>query len=398
MRGLIRFAVVGMALLGMLPTCCIHASDPHEDQTNAALLYYQAFMRLEGLSSEENQIFLSPMEEGIDFEKTEGLVKKYRESIRVAEIASMMPKCNFAFVPIEENNYAWRPYQVIRRLGQLVMFEARLCISRKEYQRAFDLSVTLRRFARQLNDRSNIMSVNMGRIVEQYSLDCLKALAEAGQHDQKILHSIRDLLLEDDAAQTYSYVKHLGAYRDYIIRNCPTDEEFRAKVEADRFLSRDLDREPLRTAMALRGEESVHYRIGAYIDYINSTVEIFKKGQSSLGIYNQMESLRIPYVDPNQYQLDFYGNVSGDICVHYLGYLKFVSYYNIVKNGVDIYLIIQKNGEVPQRLPKGLAIDPCTGKDLSYRLCANGFALGYDARQFHPNIDVGICETVFEVH
>jgi hypothetical protein len=141
---------------------CLLATDiaaAARDVDNAALFYYQAFIRCpsyDGFPSEVvRDVFASAISVE-DVKQFEPYVEKNQEILQLVEAGSRKRQCDWAIPPLQavsfENFAAWRAKTILFLVGA----DARALAASGDYRRAFERVLTLRRFAVHLTHDPNL--------------------------------------------------------------------------------------------------------------------------------------------------------------------------------------------------------------------------------------------------
>jgi len=93
---------------------------------------------------------------------------------------------------------------------------------------------------------------------------------------------------------------------------------------------------------------------------------------------NQMQQLisDLKDTDPlNKLVLIDIANMEDLINIWYKSHVWHLAHINSIKAAVEIYLIVAKTGQLPEKLPEHLPKDPTTGRNFVYEIMDEGFAL-----------------------
>jgi len=78
-------------------------------------------------------------------------------------------------------------------------------------------------------------------------------------------------------------------------------------------------------------------------------------------------------------------NVKGRIDRLYPLHIEHVAHADGFKAAVEVYLVVAKTGQLPEKLPSHLPKDPFTGQDFVYEITGEGFALRCQGEDFRKS-------------
>ncbi|MHC4329776.1 MAG: hypothetical protein ACYSWW_16805, partial [Planctomycetota bacterium] len=142
------------------------------------------------------------------------------------------------------------------------------------------------------------------------------------------------------------------------IRNL-TDEQFllRARDELERFLDA--------VCRVLDSEMTYEQKLSQIHGHINKTMEEDSTEPLAKAIIS-LDSM----------------NMKGTIDNHYPFRIEHVAHADGIKAAVEVYLVVDKTGQLPEKLPSHLPKDPFTGQDFLYEITGEGFALRCQGEDF----------------
>jgi hypothetical protein len=384
-----------------------------EIRDNAALLCFQAFknLNINDFTDDELNLLRKSKKEYDklnDVEALSNLVHQgnRRSAIMLAERASHMSRCHWGLLPEESAIDLWSPSTDLFVLKKFLVLESKLCMFEGDCQAALERYLTLHRLAKQFDKEHEL--IYMPESIELAVLTGLMDMVQVASHDPETLRKIKDCLTDDH--QTFSFAQELKYRHDEILRHCPSQTGFAAKIKA---LGGDPNDWPFWTGLHLTREEWVRFRTKPYTDYINGVVELLRQGlpfhvtherigslcdeydktvMNSLDIphlYSRYEVSRRPLESLNdripeeqkkalgQSWALYKDEFSDSVSVYYTFNIRIKIVTDAIKNAVDVYLLIDKNGTIPENFPLSIAKDHKTGYDFQYKRIPEGFVFRY---------------------
>jgi hypothetical protein len=147
--------VWGCVLLCVLPTDVVAA----EDADNAALLYYQAFIRCPNYDELSSEVIGDVVASAIsiaDVDRHKAYIEKNKEVIQLVEAGSQKSRCNWAIPPLQAVSFETFTVRGAKTILFLVGADARALAAGGDYRRALERILTLRRFAVHLTHDPNL--------------------------------------------------------------------------------------------------------------------------------------------------------------------------------------------------------------------------------------------------
>lgn len=78
-------------------------------------------------------------------------------------------------------------------------------------------------------------------------------------------------------------------------------------------------------------------------------------------------------------------NMKGNFDRLYPFQIEHVAHADGIKAAVEVYLVVAKTGQLPEKLPSHLPKDPFTGQDFGYEITDEGFALRCQGEDFRKS-------------
>ncbi len=379
MNRTIRLDLLVVALAWLGSSGMSLAAVPKTD--NAALVYYQALIFVDGMPEEARDLLHNPryLRRYKDDRHTRSLVMAtHRWAIQYATIASRMPECDWGLMPVQSPMYKWGPEDLLFDLGLLIRLDVKFSVQ-EDPVTALERCNTLRRLARQLAKEHQVWFGVTG-VMEKMGLEGLIYMVQVLADDEEKLHWLQRQLVRNEFNEI-SLIRYLKHRRDDAVRHCLTQDEARIMVEQD---GHDPNEEPYRSTLSLTDEQWIRFRTAPYVEYMNNLIELLRKDTGYEQTLTAIRSLWKRYDSEMtdrwaRYHTD--GVYRSGTC--YAGFFQTRSQVNVLKNAIRLYLIISDTGQVPDVLPPGMAKDPHTGRDFIYERTPEGFLFRCQAGKFY---------------
>jgi hypothetical protein len=348
---------------------------------NAALLYYQAFL----LRPEPNEAIRYKMYSGAEPDRQ---IRTYLghclPMIEVTEIASRMPGCIWGVWP----ERGLSQVALRRQLGPLqaiLLVDARTLAADGHYRVALERCLTVRRIARHLSEDPELYIYSTGP--DQLALSAVRDVLGVMRPDADILTWFRgQLAVVQDPRQSYAETLR-ARVRRHLDRMRTTPASLRNhKILAVREAEGEQAKENVRNLTDEQFLSRAREGLGRFTDSIfrilDSEMTYEQKCAQMHRLINEiMEDDR---TDPvlkgiiSPYSL----GMEVEIDRSYPFQVVHQAQINGVKAAVEIYLVVAKTGQLPERLPDNLPKDPFTGRDFVYEITDEGFALRCQGEEF----------------
>ncbi len=360
------------------------AAPPNPD--NAALLYYQAFLLRPDFDVTTSQR-IDDILRGAESDKQMRIYLGHcLPMIQVAEIASRIPQCTWGIRHGRGPGFD-RLFlsPSVYHLVVILLVDARTLAADGHYRAALERCLTVRRLARHLGEDSklNLLARNpdlMALLTVQHVLGVMPP-------DEDILTWFRGRLAVVQGlplsfakmlqADVKAGLNHLRMYPTSLryLKNALVDtvEDEQAKENA-----RNLTDEQLLS----RACEGLARFVDSIFRILDSEMTYEqKRAQMQRLINKQMEG------DGNDsvikaILLSGINMGVGEIDRQYPFLVGHAAHINGIKTAVEVYLVVAKTGQLPEKLPDYLPKDPFTGKDFVYEITDEGFALRCQDEEF----------------
>lgn len=359
-------------------------------QGNAALLYYQAFLR----RPEPNETVDYKMHTLSYGTKPDRQIRTYLGQcmpvIEIVEMASRMPGCVWDVWPEQQQSWISLRRETIY-LSEIVLGDSVTLASDEKYLVALERCLTVRRLARHLTGVSeSYPAIPLSTICDERALCTIQYVLGVMPPNADTLTWFRGQLAVAEGAPP-DFPNRLQAYVKAYLNDIQTNSVRRAKQK--NLLVEEVKGEQAKESVKNLTDEQYLSRVGEVlqrlIDRIFQTVDsemtYDEKHAQIHKIVNEPKDA--DSTDPvDRAILNLIGlplvDVDGLADEWYAYQVRHQAHINGVKAAVEVYLIAAKTGELPGKLPDYLPKDPFTGRNFIYEKTDEGFALRCQGEEF----------------
>ena len=360
------------------------AAPPNPD--NAALLYYQAFL----LQSELDMTTSQKIDDILRGAESDRQMRIYLghclPMIEMAETASRIPQCTWGIRHGRGPGFD-RLFlsPSVYHLVVILLVDARTLAADGHYRAALERCLTVRRLARHLGEdpKLNLLARNpdlMALLTVQHVLGVMppdKDILTWFRGQLGVVQGLPLSFAEKLQADVKAGLNHLRMYppslryiKDELV-DMVVDEQAKESV-------RNLTDEQLLS----RAREGLAHFVDSIFRILDSEITYEQKRTQMQRLINkQMEG------DGNDsvikaILLSGINMGVGEIDRQYPFLVGHAAHINGIKTAVEVYLVLAKTGQLPEKLPDGLPKDPFTGQDFVYEITDEGFALRCQGEDF----------------
>jgi hypothetical protein len=272
----------------------------------------------------------------------------------------------------------------IGNLQNVLLVDAVALAADGHYRVALERCLTVRRIARHLSEDSELYIYYIGS--DQQALTTVRRVLGVMPTDADILMWFRGQFSVVQGAPP-SFAKSLQAFiKDELnhIRTHPTRlvrlrnllieaaEDEQAKENA-----RNLTDEQFLS----RAGQGLQCFIDPIFRILDSEMTYEQKRDQMQRLINKLKDG--DGTDPVTKDIISVANIGGLIDQRYPYYVGHQAHINGIKAAVEVYLVVAKTGQLPEKLPEHLPKDPFTGRDFAYEITDKGFALRCQDEDFH---------------
>ena len=365
-------------VFGLIFICAFAAqatvSLPEPD--NAALLYYQA-MLLRPEMDDDTFISFNSVLDGDDPKEK---VREYlnlsdsREAIRIAESASQILDCSWGIT--RPQGYDTLLTQA-RQLTFFLEVDARTLAFDGEFRTALERCLSIRMFARHLNDEGFI-GYAVSVPIDSRALRCIHYILGLMPPDRDTLIWLQSQISNVQGAPPTpgrAYEIGLNDNLQLLSGNPEFFETWRA------YISENIDDESARREiLSLNDEEVIEKVKESYNKYLSSVNRVIASDIQYQQKYSELKELEEeiknhPFVNPFSYLwVSFPRNVAEQHDI----YVQGITVFNATRAAIEIYLVKAETGQLPGTLPLNLSKDPFSGQDFGYDVTEQGFTISFD--------------------
>ena len=252
------------------------------------------------------------------------------------------------------------------------------------YDVALERCLTVRRIARHLSDDPELYRFAM-------------------QPDVLALHKIRDVLsLMPPDVDTLTWFRGQFAVIPAPRLSFAKELQHRVKIQLDAMRTHPDHLRGFRDAAVMKADTEQakdnvrnltdeQFRLRAHEGLVRFTDSIFRILDGEAAHEQKLaemeglvdEKMKDDATDPVLKGIMSAMNMKGQINVTYLRQIvEHETRVNGTKAAVEVYLVLAKTGELPEKLPSHLPKDPFTGRDFAYEITDEGFAIRPQSPEF----------------
>jgi len=343
---------------------------------NAALLYYQAFLLRPEM---DDDTFIS-FNNVLDGDDPNEKVRKYlnlpdsREAIRLAEAATQILDCSWGIT--RPQGYDTLLSQA-RQLTFFLEVDARALAFDEEYRTALERCLSIRRFARHLND-DGFIGYAVSVPIDSRALRCIHYILGSMSPDRDTLIWLQSQVSNVQGAPPppgRAYEIDLNDNLQLLSENPEFFETWR------QYISENIeDESSRREILSLNDEEVIEKVKESYNKYLSSVNRVIASDIPYQQKYLELKELEEeiknhPFVNPFSYLwVSFPRNVAEQHGI----YIGAITTFNATRAAIEIYLVKEQTGQLPEMLPANLPKDPFSGQDFGYNVTEEGFSISFD--------------------
>jgi hypothetical protein len=364
--------------------------DAPPNPDNAALLYYQAFLLRPDLdmtiSQKIDDVFGGDdVLGGVEFDRQIRIyLGRCLPIIEMAEIASRIPQCTWGIRHGRGPGFD-RLFlsPSVYHLSRILLVDAKILAADGHYRAALERCLTVRRFARHLGEDSklNLLARNpdvMALRTIQYVLDVMPPDADILTWFRGQLAVVKGLPL--------SFAEMLRAESKSFFNLMRTNPVTLALLRSV-LVEKAEDEQAKENARNLTDEQFLSRAREPFPRFIDSIIRILDSEMTYEQKRAQMQRLidklkESDDIDPVVKCVILVPGMDAMIERQYPFLVGHAAYINGIKTAVEVYLVVAKTGQLPEKLPDGLPKDPFTGRDFVYEITDEGFALRCQDEEF----------------
>ncbi len=384
-RKMIHGMGIGFVIMMLQLSALALPSDPE----NAALLYYQAFCRYEKPSETIDEKVRDLAEGKIqpDPEMVK-YIESCRPAIELAVKAAELGQCDWGILYSEKLKVSLGYAGESRMLNRIILADARIAIQQADFDLALNRCLTARKLGIDVGSSSNLVIFLVDRTLERNANQVIQDILSGSKLELRILEKLQSRLRELDGMMRP--IEFYFKAEQEVMASYMTAEQIRDifnLIDPGEFKEKQTCCQSAHELILHADEEFVRKNL-AFYNRVWS--EIYPAIQLPYPqAYKKLVELQGEYIDSN---MDCGKNpesvMSVLLCIPwnrlYHCYVQHKVFSNVLLAAVEIYIIADRTGKLPDSLPEGLPKDLFSGKDFQYRKTEDGFVLrcqGEDLRE-----------------
>ena len=359
---------------------------------NAALLYYQAFLlRPEpSVASDERMHYIfigdQPSER---LKQVKAYLGRCLPVMEAVEMASQMRQCTWGLDLWPEHRLSVKAFRSeVSHLSRIFLVDAKILAADGRYHMALERCLTVRRLAGHLSDDSELDSI--ARSPDLRALITIQHVLGVMAPNANILKWLRAQLAIVQGPRPRIGELLRTNVRDSLshMRKTPISLQYHKNLAVEMAVSEQV-KEAIRNLTAeqflMRAREELERFLDAICRVLDSEMTYEQKLSQIHGLIskkmeeNSTEPLAKAIISVSS------TNMEGTIDNHYPFQIGHVAHADGIKAAVEVYLVVAKTGQLPEKLPSHLPKDPFTGQDFGYEITDEGFALRSRGEDFRKS-------------
>jgi hypothetical protein len=359
---------------------------------NAALLYYQAFLlRPEpsvAIDERMHDIFIGdqPSE---PLRQVKAYLGRCLPVMEAVEMASQMRQCTWGLDLWPEHRLSVNAFHSeVSHLSSILLVDAKILAADGRYHMALERCLTVRRLAGHLGDDSELDS--MARSPDRLALITIQHVLGVMAPDANILKWLRAQLAIVQGPRPRVGELLRTNVRDSLsgMRKSPTSLQYHKNLAVEMAVSeqvKDAIRNLTDEQFLSRAREELERFLDAICRVLDSEMTYEQKLSQIHGLISKkMEEDSTEPLAKAIISVDSM-NMKGNFDRLYPFQIGHVAHADGIKAAVEVYLVVAKTGQLPEKLPSHLPKDPFTGQDFGYEITDEGFALRCQGEDFRKS-------------
>jgi hypothetical protein len=347
------------------------------DPNNAALLYYQAFLLCPEIPAPIFNEWNGVLRGDDPSNAIRGYLKDCDEAIGLAETATELPECNWG-IPYSKGFGARLPQAAEGlRLCQVLWVSARVLACDGDDIAAFDRSMAIRRFARQIGDDTVFLYAVSGQIDGDAQI-CIRHILGGMPPEERTLTWLKAQLAGVEGAPR-SPARALRADLELALQTMRANPDI--LLEVRRQLVESAEDESTRKQLQnLADEELISLARQPYSKFLDSAIQVIDGNMPYAEAYGEIQRLQAALesdfgTDPAVRQV-IAACADQPLSMYHLQ-VSDEALLNALRVGIEVYLVIARTGQMPDTLSDDWLADPLTGDAFRYNLTDEGFVLSH---------------------
>jgi hypothetical protein len=395
-RGSLRSSYIGGRVLCLwAASLCSGALPP--DPTNAALLYYQAFLLCPEADSAMSDLIHEVVVGGDPNERVREYLKEYQSAIRYAEKAVQVADCDWGLWYSLGYGYRVPSFDSMRSLSRILHVDARVLAADGDYRAAFARCLMMRRIARHI-DTETVDSCVHATEIEGLAERCICQILGSMPADVEIITWLKSQLAAVPGVPLAAS-RALRVDFELVLQMMRTHHDT-TMTRVRQRLAEATGNESAQKAQYLSDEELLAYLRKPYTEFLDSALPVIDSTTPFPQAYAEIERLignlkeKIDNDPVGRIAATGAPIMADSVLGFYSSRFRSVARRNAFSVALDVFLERAKTGRLPERLPRGVAKDPYTGQDFVYTINEEGFVLRCP---FTPPNERGIIRFVYPV-
>jgi len=344
---------------------------------NAALLYYQAFIRCPPFDSFPSEVQSAVFQGTAAAKDVTKYVEQSRDVIELIEAGSRISRCDWVIPPQHvgsmENSVALRVKTVLLLVGA----DARILVAGGYYRKAFERILTLRRFAVHVTNDPNLC-MEIPLMVEDIAMKFTSDVLGVMPPERETLTWLNAQLTYESAVYESLMSVLWTYYRETLLR-LRADREWLPHVRT--FVPR-MSTETYRAKQkawdGLGDDELVRIIGERDVEFLNAVAKTLAGDmlyEQKCTRLDELDKVLTDEAKDNPAIIANWTMEARTIVPRYSNSVRTKARFNALHAAIGVYLTKAEKGQLPEDLPSTASKDPFSGKDFGYERTPSGFIL-----------------------
>lgn len=359
--------------------CVLSASATAAPRTadNAALLYYQAFMRCPSLDSFPVEAQSAVFKGTATARDVRKYVDESRDVIQFVEAGSQVSRCDWAIPAQQAGNVESSMILRMKTVLFLVGADAQVLAEGGSYRKAFERLMTLRRLAAHVTNDPNLCG-QIPLLVEETAVNLISRIMDTMPPDREVLTWLRSQL-PYEAAVYEGLTKALWADHKQTLLFLQTDKQVLSRLrQIVPTNSTEAWKAQMKTWDKLSDGELIRLVAEMHAEFLNEVAAVLAAdmpyGQKRTRLDDLVTGLEKASRDNPAVIWDWIAQAR-TVVARYDASVGARAKFNALRAALEVYLATVESRQTPETLVQGVPTDPFSGRDFEYEKTASGFIL-----------------------
>ena len=359
----------------VLCTPLVNLAAAAKGEDNAALLYYQAFIRCPPFDSFPWEVQSAVFKGTAAAKDVRKYVEQSRDVIQLIEAGSRISRCDWAIPSLQASELQISVQLREKTVIFLVGADASVLATDGHYREAFERLLTLRRFAAHSGNEPNLGSA-VPWLAEWFAIYFMGRVLDVMPPEKEVLTWLRtELTYETPTCKWMMNV--LRANFERTLRFLRTDGEAIPRLRRIiPTMATETYKAKQRAWSNLTDEQLVSLIEEPYAKFLNDVAEALAVDMPYEQEYRKLDELveaMKKEARDNPAIISDWTKQAEEVGV--CDATREKAALNALRAAIQACVVVAENGQLPEALPEGAPKDPFSGRDFEYERTPSGFIL-----------------------